>query len=106
MELEIVDRELKTVRHNSCKRGVDYAKQEFYDPRRIVTATAAVTGSVVKRVPVRTNKPLPMKHIYEVLQAIYALKLAAPLDIGVPVIKNIPGTGIDVITTRNVRKDV
>lgn len=101
MELEIVGGELKTVQHNSCKRGVDYAEQEFYDPRRIVTATAAVTGSVVKRVPVRTNKPLPMKHIHEVLRAIYALKLAAPLAIGVPVIKNVAGSGVDVITTRN-----
>ncbi len=105
MELEIVVGELKTVRYNSCKRGVDYAHQEFYDPRRIVTATAAVTGSVVKRVPVRTNKPLPMKYIQDVLQAIYALQLAAPLDIGVPVIKNFMGTGIDVITTRNIRKN-
>jgi CxxC motif-containing protein len=106
MELEIVDGELNTVQHNFCKRGVDYAKQEFYDPRRIVTATAAVTGSGVKRVPVRTDKPLPMKHIPEVLRMIYALKLAAPLDIGVPVIKNVAGANVDVITTRNIRKDL
>jgi len=106
MELEIVNGELNTVQHHSCKRGVDYAKQEFYDPRRIVTATAAVAGSVVKRVPVRTNKPLPVKHIHKVLRAIYALKLTAPLDIGVPVIKNVAGTNVDVITTRSIRKDL
>lgn len=104
MELEIEDGELKAVQHNSCKRGVEYAQQEFYDPRRMVTATAAVTGDVVKRVPVRTSEPLPIKYIHDILQAIYALKLSVPIEMKTAVIKNFAGTGIDVITTRRIQE--
>jgi CxxC motif-containing protein len=104
MELEIEDGEIKAVQHNSCKRGIEYAQQEFYDPRRMVTATAAITGGAMNRVPVRTTEPIPINHINGVLQAIYTLNLFAPLKIETAVIKNFADTGIDVITTRNIPK--
>ena len=104
MELEIEDGKIKTVQHNSCKRGIEYAQQEFYDPRRMVTATATITGSAVNRVPVRTTEPIPIKHLNGVLQAIYKLNLSAPLKIETAVIKNFADTGIDVVTTRNIPK--
>jgi len=104
MELEIEDGELKTVQHNSCKRGIDYAKQEFYDPRRMVTTTAAVSGGVIKRVPVRTSKPLPVTYIAALLEAIHTLRLQAPLSIGESVITNFSDTGVDVVTTRNLQQ--
>lgn len=102
MELEVVDGELRGVQHNSCKRGIEYAKQEFYDPRRMVTATATVENGVVQRVPVRTSEPLPVAHIQALLAEIYRLTLSAPLDIGAAVIKNFADTGVDVVTTRSI----
>lgn len=102
MELEIENGELRGVQHNSCKRGVEYAKQEFYDPRRMVTATATVENGVVPRIPVRTSQPLPVAHINALLAEIYRLTLSAPLEIGTAVIKNFADTGVDVVTTRTV----
>ena len=102
MELELENGELVAVQHNSCKRGIEYAKQEFYDPRRMVTTTASVSGGMVKRVPVRTSAPLPIARIESVLEAIYDLRLQAPLEIGQAVIENFAGTGVDVVTTRNL----
>lgn len=104
MALEIEDGELKAVQYNSCKRGIDYAKQEFYDPRRMVTTTAAVSGGVIKRVPVRTSEPLPIAHIPALLEAIHNLRLQAPLSTGEPVMTNFSGTGVDVVTTRNLQQ--
>ena len=106
MELEIENGELIAVQHNSCKRGIDYARQEFYDPRRMVTATASVSGGMVKRVPVRTSDPIPIQQIDSMLGAIYGLQLKAPLKIGQRVIENFADTGVDVITTRNLRREV
>lgn len=105
MELAIEDGEIKAVQHNSCKRGIVYAQQEFHDPRRMVTATAAIAGGLVSRIPVRASAPLPIEQIPGVLQAVYALKLSAPLETGTPVITNIAGTGIDLIVTRNVKRE-
>jgi CxxC motif-containing protein len=104
MELDIEDGKITAVRHNACKRGMDYAHQEFYDPRRMVTTTATVTAGALKRVPVRTSRPLPVKQINALLTAIHVLRLAAPLDMGKPIITNFANTGVDVITTRNLQK--
>jgi CxxC motif-containing protein len=102
IELEIENGELVAVQHNSCKRGIDYARQEFYDPRRMVTTTAFVSGGSLKRVPVCTSEPIPMKQIDALLKEIYRLQLEAPLELGQTVIKNFADTGIDVIATRNL----
>ncbi|GAK57496.1 hypothetical protein U27_04463 [Candidatus Vecturithrix granuli] len=102
LELEIENGDIKAVYHHSCKRGIEYARQEYYDPRRMVTATASIEHGVMKRIPVRTSEPIPIKHINALLNAIYRLQLEAPLQIGTPVIRNFAGTGIDVITTRNL----
>lgn len=104
LELEIEDGDIKAVYHNSCKRGIDYANQEYYDPRRMVTATAPIEHAPVKRIPVRTSEPIPVKHINALLNAIYSLDLEAPLQIETPVITNFADTGVDVITTRNMPK--
>jgi CxxC motif-containing protein len=104
MELAIEDGEITAVQHNSCKRGVEYARQEYYDPRRMITATATLTGGILKRVPVRTSAPIPIQHINDLLHAIYELTIVAPLPVGTAVIKNFAGTGIDVMTTRKVRQ--
>ena len=104
MELEIEDGKIQAVQHNSCKRGVEYAQQEYYDPKRMVTTTATVTGGILHRVPVRTSEPIGKKLIHDLLQAIYRLNISAPRPLGSAVIKNFSDTGVDVITTRHVRK--
>lgn len=104
LELEIENGDIKAVYHHSCKRGIEYAKQEFYDPRRMVTATAPIEHGPVKRIPVRTSEPIPIKHINALLNAIYRLRLQTPLPLGAPVITNFAEIGIDVIATRNMPK--
>ena len=102
MEVAIEDGKLLSVAHNTCKRGIQYAESEVSDPRRMVTATASLTGGVLTRVPVRTSAPLPIQYIPELLRAIYDLTIAAPIPIHTPVIRNFAATEIDIITTRTM----
>ena len=53
---------------NSCNRGKVYAIQELTSPTRIVTSTAKVLGGNLKRVSVKTNKPIPKDKIFEVMK--------------------------------------
>ena len=89
---------------NSCKRGVEYAQQEYYDPKRMVTTTATVSGGILKRVPVCTSESIGVEHIESMLQAVHQLTITAPLPIGTAVLKNFAETGVYVKTTRNVRQ--
>ena len=95
------DGELK-VTGNRCKRGVAYASEEFNDPRRVVTATAAIPGGNPGRLPVRSVGSVPVDRIAAFLAAIYELRLDAPIDRGETVARDVADTGIDLIATMTI----
>jgi CxxC motif-containing protein len=95
------DGELK-VTGNRCKRGAAYAAEEFNDPRRVVTATAAVSGGAIGRLPVRSVGSVPVDRIAPFLAAIYELRLEAPIPLGETVAADVAGTGIDLVATMHI----
>ncbi len=101
MELHRDGEEL-TVTGNRCKRGEAYAREEASDPRRMVTATCAISGGPVGRIPIRSSAAVPVEAIPAFLNAIYILRLSAPVSCRSRVGENLAGTGIDVIATMTV----
>ncbi|MBR6028283.1 MAG: DUF1667 domain-containing protein [Clostridia bacterium] len=93
---EIVD-----VSGYTCKRGDTYARQECVEPLRMVTAVIPVEGSVCP-LSVKTASPIPKAKIAEAMRALGDLRLTAPITAGTAVLKNVCGTGVDVIATRTV----
>lgn len=88
---------------NKCKRGLIYAREEISSPRRVVTATVAVTGAAgLSRVPVKTTGALPKAHIASLLNHLYSLELSSGVKRGEVIIEDYMGTGIDVVTTRSL----
>ena len=95
-----------TVSGNRCPRGIAYAQEEICNPKRMVTATCAVSMAdnavpLLKRLPVRTNVPCPKKQIPALLADIYKTKLTLPVQVGDLVIADWKGSGIDVVVTRS-----
>jgi len=86
----------------TCKRGVVYAELECTNPTRIVTSTVPVRGGGLRRVPVKTSRAIPKGNIADCLRGLKSVELEAPVAIGDIVIKNVCGTGVDVVATRNV----
>ncbi|GAJ16473.1 unnamed protein product, partial [marine sediment metagenome] len=39
----------------TCKRGLEYAEQEYYEPKRILTTTIRVENGFLPLIPVRSN---------------------------------------------------
>ena len=69
----------------TCKRGADYAAQEAVAPERMVTAVLCVSGCL-EPVSVKTQRPVPKAAMKDVLAAVAALRLDAPVAAGdVPV---------------------
>ena len=86
----------------ACKRGISYAELECTNPRRIVTSTVPVHGGGLRRVPVKTENAIPKGKIIDCLHCLKGVELNAPVAIGDIVIKNVCGTDVDVVATRNV----
>ena len=90
-----------SVKGNTCKRGDAYARQECVAPLRMVTAVAAVRGRAMP-VSLKTRTPIPKRLIADCMRAVEAQEFEAPIAAGDVLIKNVCGTGVDVIATKAV----
>lgn len=92
-----------SVKGNTCKRGEIYANTECTAPKRTITSTVAVRGGGV--VPVKTDKTVPKELIFECMRKINRAVAEPDGLLGDIVIENILGTGANVVLTRNVREN-
>lgn len=86
----------------TCKRGLEYAQQEFYEPKRILTSTIRVDDGFLPLVPVRTDKPILKDKLDEALNVIAMTLIKAPVKMGDVIIENILGLEANVIASRNL----
>lgn len=96
--------EVLSVSGNTCPNGDKYARKEVTDPRRTVTSTVRVQGGELAVVSVKTQTDIPKNKIFDCMQEIDKIVMSAPVKIGDIVIKDVVGTGVDVIATKNVAK--
>ena len=87
---------------NSCPRGALYAKAELTHPVRMVTSSVNITSKIESRLPVKTKEPIPKELIFKVMDEIYKVSVKAPIKIGDVVIKDILGTGVDIVACKNI----
>jgi CxxC motif-containing protein len=86
----------------TCKRGLDYAKQEFYDPKRVLTTTIQVKNGFLPLVPVRTDKAISKDKLNDALKVIAQTEIEAPVKCGEVLIENIVNEDADLIASRDL----
>ena len=94
--------EVISVEGNTCKRGAVYGRKEVTNPTRIVTSTVRVTGGSISVVSVKTREDIPKEKIFDCVKALKEVEVAAPVHIGDVVLRDVAGTGVDVVATKNV----
>lgn len=87
---------------NNCSRGEMYAKAELTHPVRMVTSTVEILSVTDTRLPVKTNKPIAKELIFKVMDEINKVVVKAPIKIGDVIIKDIFGSGVDIVSTKNI----
>lgn len=85
-----------------CEKGPDWAEQEILNPMRTIASSVRVEHGDFPLVSVRTNAPIPLGKIFDVMKAIKELVVEAPVRIGDRLLENPAGTSCAVIATRNV----
>lgn len=102
LSVEMEGDDVVSVSGNTCKRGDIYARKEMTDPTRIVTSTVRVAGGSLGMVPVKTKADIPKGRIFECVRELKNVQVNAPIHIGDVVVRDIAGTGIDIVATKNV----
>ena len=96
-----VDEESFAVTGNSCPRGAVYGENELRNPVRVVTSTVIAEGPA-RRLPVKTDRPIPKGRIFEVMDEIAKLSVKPPVAVGDILIPNVAGTDGNVVATKNL----
>lgn len=89
---------------NKCKRGETYARNEYKCPKRSVCSSVRTTLKEYPVVSVRTNGDIDKTKINDLLLLLKDTVIKEYLPIRSVVIKNVFNSGVDVITTTNMKK--
>ena len=87
---------------NSCPRGEKFAKDEYVEPKRMLTTTIEIEDGVIRRLPVISSAELPKEKISAYLKEIYQVKVKAPVTMGDVIIADLCASGIDIVAARDV----
>jgi CxxC motif-containing protein len=87
---------------NTCKRGAVYGRNELMNPTRVLTTTVAIDGASHGRMPVRTADAIPKGKLFDAIEELKKVRLTSPVHCGDVVLKDLLGTGVDVIASRDL----
>ena len=94
---------------NTCKRGLQYAKDEILDPKRTLTTTVLQKLEILdesgpvcqeRTVAVRSNQPIPLDQTLHVMDLIKTTIIRKSVKEGDVILSDVCGTKADIIVTR------
>jgi CxxC motif-containing protein len=87
---------------NGCDRGRVYAEDEYLAPKRVITTTIKIETAGIALLPVIGTAPVPKGVLGDCLKHLYGIKAAPPVKMGDVIVRDILGTGVDIIAARSV----
>lgn len=91
-----------TVTGNKCPRGKKFAEEEMTCPKRTVCSTVATVFDDFPVLPVRTSDEIPKERIPDLMAELNVFLLDRKVGRGEVLIKNLFGTGVDLISTSSM----
>lgn len=87
---------------NSCRRGYEYALSECTNPVRSITTTVRVKNGLFHMLPVKSAGWVPKAKVSGCIKLLKDLELNTPVHNGDIIVKNILGTGTDIVAARDM----
>ena len=103
IEMNYTTREDAVLTGHRCKRGITYAIDECFEPKRTFTSSVRITGSDRRMLPVRTTAPIPKERIMEAAEAVRAMTLTVPVKCGDVLDENFLGTGAMLVSAMSLQ---
>ena len=85
-----------------CEKGITYARDEIYNPRRVICTTVRIKGGIHRVIPVKTDKAIPEKYKLEVVKAVNTIELSSPVKMGDIIMSDLFGTGVNIVAERDM----
>ena len=98
IEVNYTTREDAVLNGYACKRGITYATDECFEPKRTFTASVKINGSDRRMLPVRTTGPIPKDLLMKAAEALETITLEAPVSCGQVIVENFLDTDVKLIS--------
>lgn len=105
IDVELRDGNVVSMTGNKCAKAEEFALQELNEPMRVLTTTVRIKGARWAMLPVRSDRPIPKRLFVRAIKELADVELQAPVKISSVIVKDIAGSGADVVATRNMRGD-
>ncbi|PKM50419.1 MAG: molybdopterin oxidoreductase [Firmicutes bacterium HGW-Firmicutes-7] len=86
-----------------CKRGIEYAINEYRSPKRMLTTTVKMLNGTFSNLPVVSDNEVDKDKLFACLNYLYSTKLEAPIKEGDIIVANILNTGVNIIAARDMK---
>ena len=87
---------------NSCPKGAEYGKKELTAPTRVITSTVKISGAMIARCPVKTDRAIPKAMIFDAMKLLDGVELRSPVKTGDIALADVLGTGANFVVTRDL----
>jgi CxxC motif-containing protein len=98
------DGEIISIEGHQCKLGIEYVKEELFDPKRTLTTTIVVREGELPLVSVKTSNPIPKESMFQAMDCISQTRVNAPIEIGEVLLENVLGLNADIVATKRIKK--
>lgn len=102
IEVNYTTKEDAVLTGHACKRGITYALDECFEPKRTFTASVRISGADRRMLPVRTTAPIPKDLLLKAAEALNEITLEVPVKCGDVIVDNFLDTGIKLIATMSL----
>jgi len=102
IDVEVENGEIVSMEGNKCTKSEDFVRQELVEPMRTLTTTVRIKGARWPMLPVRTDRPIPKRLFFEVMKEVAGAEVRAPVKVADVVVRDVAGSGADIIASRNM----
>lgn len=102
IEVNYTTREDAVLSGYTCKRGIPYAIDECFEPKRTFTSSVKISGSDRRVLPVRTSAPIPKAKLMEAAEALKTIELKVPVTMGDVIVENFLDTGVSLVSAMSL----
>ena len=105
IDVELQGSDVVSMMGNKCNKGKEFVLEELEEPVRILTTTIRINGAKWAMLPVRTDKPIPKRLLFTVIKELASIELQAPVKMTDTIVRDIAGTGANIVATRNMERE-
>jgi len=104
VDVEVQDGNIIFLTGNRCDKAKEFVQQELKEPVRVLTTTVRIKDAEYAMLPVRTDKAIPKRLFSQAMEELVNIDLKAPVHISDVIIKDIAGSGANIVATRTMNR--